>query len=146
MFMRNGTLYDGLRFFDDSKNMINNVEWADDYKESRWTPMQDIPIGQHIVGFKCNIEGDSLHYLTLLLGIKGKAEITNKLYFPALEMYPSFEEFEQLYKQGSFALRLINFKNRDEGSLSGLQFVFDNGEESPFIEAHGFLRQYTRSV
>ena len=137
MLMNLGLAYEGLRFFDESYSMITDIQWADDSTTSRWTPMQGIPVNKHIVGFKCNTEGLSLHYISFLLGPIGHAEITSEINIPKLEVYPAFEQFEELYNGGSFQLEYIIFKNRGNSALSGLQFSFTNGVDSSFIATKG---------
>ena len=120
MLMNLGLEYNGLRFFDEDYSMITDVQWADDSSTARWTPMQGIPVNKHIVGFKCNTEGQNLHYITFLLGPIGHAEITGEINIPKLDSYPAFEQFEQLYNGGSFQLKYMIFKNRGNSALSGL--------------------------
>ena len=104
MKMRYGLLYDGIRFFDQYKKLIKSVTWAEGHSASRWTTMQQIPANQVIVGFKCNTDRESLHYLTLLLANRGSSTIVNEMNIPELKMYPKFEEFESLYADSPFML------------------------------------------
>ena len=61
MKMRNGLIYDGLRFFDSHGYLIKTVTWAEGQPGSAWTTKQHIPKNHVIVGFKCNTERESPH-------------------------------------------------------------------------------------
>ena len=81
--------YTGLRFYGADKTIITEYSWEID---GEWTPQQEVPLGQQIVGLRCDTESSSTYVLNLsfLLGIAGRKYKSGEIRFPAMEIFPLF--------------------------------------------------------
>ena len=73
--------------------------------------MQEVPVGQRIVGFSCSVGEDRLYHVSFLLAKKDEKEIIGHLSFPLLDSYPTREEFDSLYlPEGQASTELSDFR------------------------------------
>ena len=89
MLVDSGRYYHGIRL-SDAKNKIiaENIWYDEDWGE--WTPLQEVPEGEQIIGLVCDsASSNELLHLTFLLGRKGKAEVSGEMYFPPIFIYPT---------------------------------------------------------
>ena len=111
--------YTGLRLYDQKEFAFVDLSWND---EGEWTKLQEIPLGQQIIGFRCDTESSDTYLLNLsfLLGVAGRKYGSGELRFPPMDLFPSFEEFKPLLFVDTYPLlNKINYKQRTN-RLSGI--------------------------
>ena len=85
MKMYYGIYYSAIWLMDDDGNTIIKQVFMDLQKpDDHWWPAQEIPRGQHIIGFKCEPLGyeHGLNHVSFLLGKIGEPGIVGELKFP----------------------------------------------------------------
>ena len=133
MMVQSGAWYSGIRFYNENQETIVDYSWT---TEGEWTPLQEIPADQQIIGLKCNTESspDYLYHLSFILGKKGEAKIAGELRFPVMNVYPNRQDYEILSKNGDFQqLSSINYKSGGY-SLAGIQFIFSENTQCPLFQ------------
>ena len=91
-----GIYYTGLWLIDDTGETIVKDVWFDVGSDlDIWMPQQEIPIGQHIIGLKCDTLGHEhgINHLSFLLGNQDHVCVVGDLRFPAMEVYPTYLQY-----------------------------------------------------
>ena len=95
--MERGALVSGMHFFDENEVVITGgvMPYADENEQPlfKWTPLQNIPEGERIIGFKASTEGARFVNVSFILGAINQPNITRELRYPELEIFPDFEQF-----------------------------------------------------
>ena len=97
MKMYYGVYYSAIWLMDDDGNTIMQKILMDLKKsDDHWWPTQEIPIGQHIIGYKCEPYGyeHGLNHFSFLLGKIGEPGIVGELKFPVYQVYPNFQKYQ----------------------------------------------------
>ena len=83
MRMQKGFAYNGIRMYDNNKDVIADETWYSQLTD-RWTELQEIPQRSHIIGLKCDTVSreDFVINLSFILGSIDQPEITGYLRFP----------------------------------------------------------------
>ena len=66
----NGVAYEGLRLYDESNSYVLNLTWHK-APTGEWSKLQEIPVGQQIIGLKCNLFDESIGVIFYLEFVKG---------------------------------------------------------------------------
>ena len=87
----NGIFYNGLRFYDDTKNIMYYFDWVKQENEE-WTPLQQIPEGSRIFGLKADTKSQPLYFTGLIFLLagrndRGQTEFTGELRFPPVKVF-----------------------------------------------------------
>ena len=95
-----GLYYTGMRLFDRNGDLINVGVWdrGISYESTEWIE-QEVPDGQHIIGFKCTPVYDQsvIVHLSFILADTGLGTISGELNFPPVKEYPDRHELGNLY-------------------------------------------------
>ena len=123
---------------DDGNTIMQKILMDLKKSDDHWWPTQEIPIGQHIIGYKCEPYGyeHGLNHFSFLLGKIGEPGIVGELKFPDYQVYPNFQKYQQLQAKGKFPkLSTIYYKQEANNKyLSGIQLGFEDGTKSLWIE------------
>ena len=91
--VQHGVWYKGLHFLDEDFGTIAQVKW-DSKVAGEWLSPQEVPIGQQIVGFKCNTSSsDKVLRLAFVLGDVGHDDVADELNFQSVtDIFPSNDQ------------------------------------------------------
>ena len=91
MSMHRGIYYTGIAFYDVDEVLIYNgsgVWTLEDSSNDKWTPIEEIPEGQRIIGLKATTSGKFIANISFILGTIGNRDIAGEIQFPKLESFP----------------------------------------------------------
>ena len=110
------TYYAGIRLYDENRNRLNLGSFdSSDIPEVIWSPLQAIPSDMHVIGFGANanttVNAYRIAHVVFLLAKKGENKVSKEIAFPMYEVFPTKEQFDELYApQGSATTEFASFK------------------------------------